>query len=96
MSNDASSSIRNSGGKPCPVCGKATYSRGGIHPQCAIVQADEGRKKQLIEKRKKEAESSKASGDKSKSKRWNKKCPKCSTEVHVRLKTCACGHKFDT
>ena len=24
----------------CPVCKKAVYSRSGIHPQCAMVQAD--------------------------------------------------------
>ena len=24
----------------CPVCKKAVYSRGGIHPQCAMIQAD--------------------------------------------------------
>ena len=23
----------------CPVCKKAVYSRGGIHPQCAVIQA---------------------------------------------------------
>ena len=27
----------------CPICGKAAYSLGGIHPQCAIQQADEPR-----------------------------------------------------
>jgi hypothetical protein len=25
---------------PCPVCGKNTYSLGGIHPQCAVAHAD--------------------------------------------------------
>jgi hypothetical protein len=24
----------------CPVCGKAVYSRGGVHPQCAMIQDD--------------------------------------------------------
>ena len=24
----------------CPVCKKAVYSRGGIHPQCAVIQAE--------------------------------------------------------
>jgi len=24
----------------CPICKKATYSRGGIHPQCAKIQAE--------------------------------------------------------
>jgi hypothetical protein len=27
-------------GKPCPVCGKASYSRWGTHPQCALSRAD--------------------------------------------------------
>ena len=25
---------------------------------------------------------------------WQKKCPKCDAEVHVRKKVCACGHNF--
>jgi hypothetical protein len=29
----------------CPVCKKAVYSRGGIHPQCAMIQADPPRVK---------------------------------------------------
>jgi hypothetical protein len=24
----------------CPVCKKPVYSRGGIHPQCAMIQSD--------------------------------------------------------
>ena len=27
----------------CPICGKASYSRDGIHPQCALQRADEPR-----------------------------------------------------
>src|SRR5262245_54730391 len=27
----------------CPICGKASYSAGGIHPQCAMQKADEPR-----------------------------------------------------
>lgn len=30
----------------CPVCGHASYSRGGIHPQCNSVQADKLRREQ--------------------------------------------------
>ena len=26
--------------KICPVCGERSYSRAGIHPQCAALQAD--------------------------------------------------------
>ena len=28
----------------CPICGKAAYSLGGIHPQCAMQQADRDRR----------------------------------------------------
>ncbi len=27
-------------GSICPICGKKSYSVGGIHPQCAMQQAD--------------------------------------------------------
>jgi hypothetical protein len=30
----------------CPVCHQAVYSRGGIHPQCAVKQSDPPRPKQ--------------------------------------------------
>lgn len=33
--------------KLCPVCGKKSYSRGGVHPQCAMVRADAPRKARL-------------------------------------------------
>ncbi len=32
--------LPESNGQPCPVCGKKSYSRGGIHPQCAVKRAD--------------------------------------------------------
>ena len=31
----------------CPVCGEASYSRQGIHPQCAVTQADATRTARL-------------------------------------------------
>jgi hypothetical protein len=37
---------RNS--KSCPVCGQRSYSPNGIHPQCAMAQADAPRKAQLL------------------------------------------------
>jgi hypothetical protein len=33
--------IATSAGKPCPVCGKPSYSRDGVHPQCNLTRADE-------------------------------------------------------
>ena len=37
--------------KLCPVCGKASYSAKGIHPQCAVSQADEPRRLKLAAER---------------------------------------------
>jgi hypothetical protein len=34
-------------GRVCPVCGKKSYSLTGIHPQCAVQQADAPRQRQL-------------------------------------------------
>ena len=34
-------------GAMCPVCGKRSYSLRGIHPQCAVVQADAPRQAAL-------------------------------------------------
>jgi hypothetical protein len=33
----------------CPVCHEAVYSRAGIHPQCAVRQADPPRSKNKAE-----------------------------------------------
>ena len=72
--------------KICPVCGKRSYSRGGIHPQCAVRRANATRAKKI-----KAAPRSTA-----KSSPWSPKkmCPKCRTELHVRRKECDCGHDF--
>jgi predicted RNA-binding Zn-ribbon protein involved in translation (DUF1610 family) len=75
----------------CPICGETTYSRGGIHPQCAIQQADEPRTVKLRADRKKAAKI-----EKPRQRAWNKKCPGCGIFVHVRLTKCGCGHKFAT
>ena len=42
--------------KKCPICGKSSYSRDGIHPQCAMAQADGPRKLQLAAQKKALAE----------------------------------------
>lgn len=44
--------IGESNSKMCPVCGKRSYSLGGIHPQCAVALADEPRKQQLAKEKK--------------------------------------------
>jgi len=73
----------------CPICGKASYSRGGIHPQCAVTQADEPRSLRIRLERKKKAESEKSRTD-----TRSKKCPKCGARLHVRRGACDCGHRF--
>jgi hypothetical protein len=35
------------------VCGKRSYSLHGIHPQCAVQQADAPRQKKLAEEKRK-------------------------------------------
>ena len=80
--------VPQSKGTICPVCGNRTYSRDGIHPQCAAAQADAARVEKLKAERKREAAKAKPST-------WrSKRCPMCNAEIHVRRKTCDCGHGF--
>lgn len=79
--------------KICPVCGIVTYSRGGIHPQCASLQADAPRVTRLkaakkVEKEKEKVAQPRALGH------WAKLCPKCGSTSHVRKLICGCGHHF--
>ena len=75
-------------GKICPVCGKKSYSRAGVHPQCAVKQSDAASAEVIKEKRKREANSCESST-------WNmKSCPKCKAVSHVRKKQCECGYAF--
>jgi hypothetical protein len=39
-------------GTVCPVCGKKSYSAHGIHPQCAVQQADAPRQAVLAAQKK--------------------------------------------
>ena len=39
-------------GTVCPICGKKSYSVAGIHPQCAVRQADAPREAALAVQRK--------------------------------------------
>lgn len=77
----------------CPVCGQATYSRAGIHPQCAQNRADERRMEEVKAKRK-AATPQKPTVAPDEIKSWHKRCPKCRTEVHMRRSSCDCGFRF--
>ncbi len=79
------------GPKICPVCGKASYSKAGIHPQCSALQADRERTAQL----KKEKAAEGGQKEKKPTSTWQKLCPKCKKTQHVRKKVCDCGHSFE-
>lgn len=72
--------------RACPVCGKASYSASGMHPQCAVAQADA-----LTKADRKAAE---AAHDKERRTAFSKPCPKCKRAMPARRYTCDCGHSF--
>jgi hypothetical protein len=75
----------------CPVCHKPAYSLGGVHPQCAIEQADEPR---ILKLRAERVSEPKLKIKKPPRQSWQKQCPKCNTESHVSRTVCKCGHYF--
>ena len=77
-------------GKSCPICGKTSYSLGGVHPQCVVEKAD----KEQAERRKLEVSKAQEAESTSKAKAWEKICPKCNAVQHVRKKECTCGYTF--
>ncbi len=84
-------------GTKCPVCGFTSYSREGIHPQCAQQQADEKRVARMkSQKSKADKQGAKSKTNTDAIKPWHKVCPKCKSQVHVRRTSCTCGHKFAT
>lgn len=76
--------------KRCPVCGEASYSAAGIHPQCAMHQAHA----KLVKKIKPQVGTPKPA-KRTALQRWQKICPKCRELNHVRKKLCPCGHSFE-
>lgn len=71
----------------CPVCGKASYSSTGTHPQCSVARAD------AISRAARKAAGTEV--DKTLARKpWSKPCPKCKHQVPARRFVCDCGHKF--
>jgi hypothetical protein len=79
------------GKKVCPVCGQSSYSRDGIHPQCAMRRSDSLRRSQLPAPQKPAAKpfAGEIVGH------WKKFCPVCRRSLHVKKMTCVCGHGFE-
>lgn len=73
----------------CPVCGHASYSASGIHPQCAMRAADEVQSTRI---KRQNAIKAKTAG-KTPGK-FEKQCPKCRKTHHIRKHACECGHSF--
>jgi endogenous inhibitor of DNA gyrase (YacG/DUF329 family) len=85
---------RAAGPKVCPICGKPSYSSGGVHPQCSQQQADEKIGERLKAAKKADAESGATKPKPAAGKIWQKSCPECHVKVHVRQARCACGFVF--
>jgi hypothetical protein len=74
----------------CPVCGHASYSATGVHPQCSMQKADRERMariKPLTTDRRTAADVVELSP-------WQRICPRCKVIAHVRKKACTCGYQF--
>jgi hypothetical protein len=74
----------------CPVCGEISYSPAGVHPQCAVRQAD-AKRLLAIKKNKRSKETSKPPAG---VKPWQRSCPRCNAVQHVRKRVCGCGYTF--
>jgi endogenous inhibitor of DNA gyrase (YacG/DUF329 family) len=77
----------------CPVCGTVSYSRYGIHPQCAQRQAEAPRLEQLRAERK-AAQLAQATAGPPAGHAWQKRCPQCQAQVANRKSICGCGYTF--
>lgn len=77
----------------CPVCGETSYSRGGVHPQCSVRQADE-KHKSRIKQEKELAKAEEPAIPVNRVSPWQKSCPLCHAVQHVRKTVCGCGHTF--
>ena len=75
-------------GSVCPVCGKQSYSKGGVHPQCEVHRLDAAISAKLKKERKTIVNKPMRVPSTA------KKCPKCSKECHLRRKKCDCGHLY--
>lgn len=75
----------------CPICGHASYSTSGIHPQCAM-QAEDRIRTDRIKARLAIPTPEVASSESLR--RYEKRCPKCQTVHPARRYKCGCGHMF--
>jgi hypothetical protein len=69
------------------VCGHASYSASGIHPQCSHLRSEPTRLKRASALPKGAATEASVKS----SNVWYRPCPSCGKSAHVRTKVCSCG-----
>jgi hypothetical protein len=75
-------------GRVCPVCGKASYSVTGIHPQCAMAR--EAAAQHALTKSATAVAVDKPPASRS----WWKQCPRCRRKLAPRRAVCDCGYSL--
>lgn len=73
----------------CPVCGHASYSSTGIHPQCAMQAADVVHIARVNARK-----LSHPVAVSSAPRPFEKRCPRCRGTLPARSLACTCGHNF--
>lgn len=71
----------------CPICGTSVYSAHGIHPQCALLQADRKRLAANAVPKTKAVPKAAAANQ-------QKKCPACYQITSAKTVKCQCGFQF--
>jgi hypothetical protein len=75
----------------CPICGHASYSRAGIHPQCAMAAEDKVHSQRISAHRLAEPTPPVSMTT---LRRHEKRCPRCMAVHPLRRHKCECGHTF--
>lgn len=70
----------------CPVCGKASYSKAGVHPQCVVARAD------AVDRANRKANTVTVKPPPATGSWRSKKCPKCQRSISMNRHKCDCGH----
>lgn len=74
---------------PCPVCGHASYSSTGIHPQCAMQAADIVHIARVNARKLCQPVTANTAP-----RPFEKRCPRCRGTLPARSLACTCGHNF--
>jgi hypothetical protein len=69
----------------CPICQKVSYSHAGVHPQCAMLAADEALTRHIKDAMARQIVPPRAL------RVYEKRCPRCHKIQHIRKLVCDCG-----